>query len=356
MNSKVTLIIPVRREADMLIRCLKTVQAGTMVPEIIVMDCTADVKALDKARKLFRDVRFFDFGMNPGRAHAANTGIHITQTPYVMTLSPRLLVGKHCVEKLCGALEKDSTLFSAQAGILSAEDPSRISGAGWLVDLTASPVVRGVGSKASRYRRRAGITAAQMDAAIYRMEYLEATGIFDERFYCRLEDLDLGYRAVTAGFRNAYVPGAVCREMKGEPDSSFYRQLERGNLEYFRYKYGLKGPKAPKGEADPEIAAALERGRMLCFQAEIEQMEREQMGMTVTKQTLPEEFYMEIQKDGPHGVFPLYLGERSGDSLLQNPSLVRARAGMLAGSARKLWDKIPLGSPFSGRLKSEKSE
>ena len=339
MSDKVTLIIPVRRDADKLERCLRAVQSGTVVPRIVVMDCTADPEKLEKTREKFPGVRFFDLGMNPGRAHAVNTGIHITQTPYVMTLSPGLLVGKHCVERLCAALDGNSNLLSAQAKILSAEEPPRISGAGWLLDPAAEPVIRGAGRSAASCSRKTGITAAQMDAAIYRMEYLEVTGILDERFYTRLEDLDLGYRGLIAGFKNICEPSAKCREMEKAQTSSFYEQLETGNMEYFRYKYGLKGLRLPEGRAkkeDPQRAAALERGRMLCFQAEIERMEREELGMSVSKLTLPEEFYMEIKEDGPKGVFPLYVGSKAEESPLQIPDLLRARAGMLAGAAERV--------------------
>lgn len=338
MSDKVTLIIPVRRDADKLERCLRSVLSGTLVPRIIVMDCTADPEKLARTRGKFPGVRFFDLGMNPGRAHAVNTGFHITQTPYAMTLSPALLAGKHCVERLCDALDGDPDLLSAQAKILSAGEPARISGAGWLLDLAAEPVIRGAGRRAASCARRAGITAAQMDAAIYRMEYLEVTGILDERFYTRLEDLDLGYRGLIAGFKNICEPAAKCREMENAQTSAFYEQLETGNMEYFRYKYGLKGLRIPEGRAkkeDPQRAAALERGRMLCFQAEIEQMEKEELGMSVTNLTLPEEFYMEIREDGPKGVFPLYVGSKAEESPLQIPDLIRARAGMLAGAAER---------------------
>ena len=187
-----------------------------------------------------------------------------------------------------------------------------------------------------------------MDAAIYRMEYLEVTGILDERFYTRLEDLDLGYRGLIAGFKNVCEPAAKCREMESTPANSFYEQLETGNMEYFRYKYGLKGIRLPESKdkkEDPQRAAALERGRMLCFQAEIEQMEKEELGMSVTKLTLPEEFYMEIREDGPKGVFPLYVGSKAEESPLQIPDFLRARAGMLAGAAeraRRLFERRSL--------------
>ena len=86
-NSKVTLILPVRRYSAQVIRCLKSILAGTVVPEILVMDCTAEPGALDQVRKEFPQVRVFDFKMNPGRAHAVNTGIHLARTPYSRSIS-----------------------------------------------------------------------------------------------------------------------------------------------------------------------------------------------------------------------------------------------------------------------------
>lgn len=341
-KSIVTMIIPVRRSADNLRRCLSSVMAGTMVPQVIVMDCTAEEGALKGIKSAFPEVRIFEFGMNPGRAHAVNTGIHITQTPYVMTLSPDIVAGKHFVEKLFEAMEEDGNLLSAQGKILSGEDPSRLTGAGWSLDLAAQPAVRGAGAKASRYGRRARITAAQLDAAIFRMEYLEVTGILDERFYSRLEDLDLGFRGGLAGFDNLYEPEAVCK-VTGEPVAAeFYRQLETGNLEYFRYKYGIKGLKLPGKNLSAEDEAALERGRMMAFQAEIEMMEKQELGMSVTKQTLPQEFCMEIREDGPAGVYPLYLGERMETGLTQFPELVRMYAGMARGTAEGLSNQFSL--------------
>ena len=335
-SSKVTLLIPVRRADGQLHKCLASVMTGTVVPQIILMDCTAEAGALNSVRGRYPQIRIFDMQMNPGRAHAVNTGIHITRTPYVMTLSPGLAVGKHCVEKLCEALDRDSSLLSAQGKILSAEDPSRLAGAGWLLDLAARPVIRGKGARAISFAGRKRIAAAQMDCAVYRMEYLEVTGLMDERYYARLEDLDLGIRGCLAGFGNLYEPAAVCRETGKSSLTDFYRQLEVGNLVYLRYKYGFKELRLPWKKPEAGQEAALERGRMLCFMAELEMMEKEELGMTVTKQTLPEEFYMEIRKDGPSGVYPLYVGERDGGMASGIPDYLRMYAGMAKGTAEKL--------------------
>jgi hypothetical protein len=49
---------------------------------------------------------------------------------------------------------------------------------------------------------------------------------------------------------------------------------------------------------------------MLCFMAEMEMMEREELGMSVTKLPLPDEFCMEVSWAGRKLIYPLWLGER----------------------------------------------
>lgn len=344
INRKCTLILPVRKDSAQLRRCLAVVEAGTAVPGIVIMDCTAEKGALDMIRKRFPAVRVFDMGMNPGRAHAVNTGIHITTTPYVCVLSPNILVGRHCIERMLSALEKSAALMSVQARIMSADDPDRISGAGWSLTAAAEPFVRGRGSKVSRYMKKAKILAPQIDAAMFSMEALETAGILDERFYSRLEDLDLGYRGCMAGFDNLYEPSAVCREMESVNSSDFYRQLEIGNMVYFRYKHGLSDPgrylRSAIHSKDPGYEAALQRGAMLSFQAEMEMMERTELEMSVTKQTLPEEFCMEVKDEAVRRVFPLYLGERSGESPADIPDLLKMRLKMAAGTADRIRNLI----------------
>ena len=43
---------------------------------------------------------------------------------------------------------------------------------------------------------------------IYRMSVLKQIGVMDEKHFAYLEDLDLGYRARIAGYRNRYIPEA----------------------------------------------------------------------------------------------------------------------------------------------------
>ena len=53
INRKCTLILPVRKDSAQLRRCLAAVEAGTAVPGIVIMDCTAEKEALDRIRQKF---------------------------------------------------------------------------------------------------------------------------------------------------------------------------------------------------------------------------------------------------------------------------------------------------------------
>ena len=327
-TNKITLLIPVRSADEKLARCLRSVRAGTLVPKVIVLDCSTDDQTAEGIRRDEPDITVFRLGMNPGRAHALNTGFHIAVTPYVMTLDPGMKVGKRCVEELYRAIRKDETVFSVQAAILTEEDGIPVKEAGWKLNLAGEPCVMKCKGNAARRIGRIHTTAAcQIEAAMYRAEVLETIGILDERYYGMLEDADLGVRARREGYRNLCVPGAVCVRQESEVQSRFREQLEIGNLEYFRYKnrsrvqlpghpylaltQWIRSRKAEREGLGESREAAIQRGRMMCFQAEMELMEKTELGMSVTKQPLCEEFCMEVKDDNLRKVYPLYLGERA---------------------------------------------
>ena len=355
-DRKVTLLLPVRSADAQVKRCLRSVCAGTVVPKIIVLLCSGRKEDGEAIRRSFPEAVIFDPGLNPGRAHLLNTGFHISQSPYVMTLTPRLTVGKRCVEALCRTLEEDGGLAAVQAKILSAQDPARILGIGWNFRWDAEPYILGAGRRAKACDRSVRIAAPMIEAAMYRMEALEVTGLLDERFYGKLEDADLGYRAGLAGYDMRYVPRAVCREQTAERSGAFQRQLEIGNRIYLRYKirpvweqtlrrpfeYAGEQLRALTGSGEDAAGseAAVNRGRMLCYHAEMELMERSELEMSVTKLTLPEEFCMAVPDKRVEKVYPLYLGERPGYSAGETLQAALLRARMALSGAEDLLGKL----------------
>ena len=327
-TNKITLLIPARRADDKLTKCLRSVRSGTLVPKVIVLDLSTEDRTADLIRRDDPEVTVFRMGMNPGRAHALNTGFHIAVTPFVMTLDPCMRVGKHCIEELYSAIRQDEAVFSVQAAILAEEGGIPVKEAGWSQNFAGEPYVkRYKGKQARRIGRIHSTAACQIDAAMYRVEVLDTTGLLDERYYSVLEDADLGVRARREGYRNLCVPRAVCMRQENAVQSRFRAQLEIGNLEYFRYKNSsmgrlavqpylavmqrLRSRKAERAGFGEAREAAIQRGRMMCFQAEMELMEKTELGMSVTKQPLCEEFCMEVKDENLRNVYPLYLGERA---------------------------------------------
>lgn len=356
-RGRVTLIIPTHRAGETIRRTISSVLRGTVVPEIIVVDCGSGDGTPAAVREKFPRVRVVELGLNPGRAHAVNTGFLLAQTPYVMTLGQNTIVGNHCVQTLCEALDEDASLFSAQAKILKAERPQTLLSAGWNMDAAGVPYRRGQGLRAIDYGRRAPILAADLSATVYRSRVLEETGLLDERLYNCYEDVDLGYRARLAGYRNAYIPRAVVRMYSGTGSAVFQEKVALGNLMYLRYKNmsslqqilsrplidyyrQLYRREARRMGMISSYNAAVIRGRMLCFNAEMELAERENCGMSVTKLHLPEEFAMAVSDKRLQNVYPLWLGERTRDGAEQIPAFARLQMRLLAGTAEEAAESL----------------
>ena len=75
---------------------------------------------------------------------------------------------------------------------------------------------------------------------MYRREVFEEIGLFDEEHFAYLEDVDVGYRARIAGYRNVYEPMAriihVGSAASGSRHNEFKVRLSARNNLYLIYK------------------------------------------------------------------------------------------------------------------------
>ena len=390
-QTEVTAVIVTHNHGGAVRRCIKSLMSGTIVPKILVIDCGSKDSSLAQIEQItgHNPVRIIRLGVNTGRAHALNTGIHLVTTPYALTLSPEVTVGCHFVEKflngmislenrhkvvavqgliLKGLILKEKTALGSSAdGALSTgvttsantgtntdtngnvSDVTTVFSAGWRMRPGFIPC------RIAKIRRKERkILASDINASLFCMNTLREVGLMDERLFGCLEDVDLGIRAARMGYGSWLVPDAVCRFYGAAQPTAFEQKVITGNLIYMRYKYNRPrfmdtvdafvewlerrvgfGHDASVAAAtndasvaasanDASVAAsvnaagtdadandaAVERGRMLCFMAEMEMMEREELGMSVTKLPLPDEFCMEVSWAGQKLIYPLWLGER----------------------------------------------
>lgn len=241
---KAAVIIPNYNGAAYLEDCLRSLEANkTELFDVIVVDNGSDdgsqniAPALSGERTWISQIRLEE---NTGFSKAVNEGIRAARTEYVILLNNDTKAAPDFVERLVEAADADAGIFSAGAKMLSMREPDRIDGAGDFYCALGWAFARGKGQSAGRYAKPGQIFSACAGAALYRREMLDRIGLFDEKHFAYLEDVDLGYRARLYGFQNVYAPGAVVYHagsaVSGSRHNAFKVGLSSRNSVYLVYK------------------------------------------------------------------------------------------------------------------------
>lgn len=104
---------------------------------------------------------------------------------------------------------------AAASRMLRRDDPTRLDNAGHIFLNTGEVLPRGGGQPAASFTEPVDVVGACAGACVFRLDMLEDIGLFDEFFSTGYEDAELGIRAMLAGYRQVYVPGAVVHHRIG---------------------------------------------------------------------------------------------------------------------------------------------
>lgn len=209
---KLRIIIPNYNGAHFLKNCLDSLRHQTYQNfRITVVDNGSSDESVTLLQRYYPEADILNLPYNKGFAAAANAGIRSSKEPYVMLLNNDTTVKHNCVEKLMNAITSDSQIFSAGAHVLSMRAPYLTDTSGDFYSFFGYAFCRGQGLSAARFalsRHNQLSTFTNCGCAvIYRRCLLQKTGLFDERFFAYLEDVDLGFRARKMGYKNI-----VCTE------------------------------------------------------------------------------------------------------------------------------------------------
>ena len=269
---EITAVLPVRNCRQQLGKCLKALSAGTVVPEIIVVDDGSGDGTAEMVKKHWPSAVYLPLSGHLGYAHAANAGLRLVRSEYAFLIRPDLCPGRSCIEKLLEAMrpdkgfvkdfeegsekghekgrekgsEKDPEEGKGNAGhvfcavplFLKAEkekmpqaDPGEeesskrgaaasgkgVSGKVRGISEEGRDAVSGKSRESSGRGRGAAsgkvreILAVRDGCAMYSMKALEEIGWFDERHFDGLEALDLSLRGALYGYRTVEAAGAAVR-------------------------------------------------------------------------------------------------------------------------------------------------
>lgn len=237
---KTTVIIPNYKGIEYIDQCLKSVYAGSVPAEVILVDNASGDGSLELVRERYPQVQIIEFAENTGFSKAVNAGIRAAKTEYVLLLNNDTVAAPEMVEYLERAMDERTESFSAAARMISLKDRDRLDGAGDFYCALGWAFARGKDKPKDSYLSLDRIFSSCAGCAIYRRELFDRVGLFDENHFAYLEDVDLGYRANIYGYPNWYVPEAVVYHAgsaaSGSRHNEFKVRLSARNSIYLVYK------------------------------------------------------------------------------------------------------------------------
>ena len=208
----VTVVIPNWNGREYLKTCLDSLKnQDTDDFEILVIDNASEDGSAEFIRENYPKVRLLSEESNLGFSGGVNEGIKNSETPYVLLLNNDIEADPGFVRNLTAAIEKDDRIFSVSSRMINFRERELMDDAGDLYTILGWAFQRGVGQKTSdsRYLKPQKVFSACGGASIYRRKVFDEIGLFDLKHFAYLEDLDVGYRALLAGYRNMYEPSAI---------------------------------------------------------------------------------------------------------------------------------------------------
>ncbi len=216
MNSfpySASVIIPSWNGMKWLPGCLDALKKqSTLDFEIIVVDNGSSDESVSYMRDMHPDVRIITLDKNYGFSVAVNAGIREAKGEYLLLLNNDTLPDQEWVSTLLRVIADSPAHVGSLASLMvSMDDPSVTDDAGDYLDWQGLAYKRGHGDPVSQWTRSEPVFSACAGAALYRREFFDATGLFDEKFVSYLEDIDLGLRGNLLGFSCVFVPAARVR-------------------------------------------------------------------------------------------------------------------------------------------------
>jgi GT2 family glycosyltransferase len=234
-----SVVVVTFRSRDVVAACLESLQEPSP-RAVVVVDNASDDGTADFVRERFPSARVLELRRNIGFGAAANAGVELVETPYVLVLNPDAApIGDGLSPLLACASARPNAAIVAPALVDEAgrPQPSRIG----------YPTARWTGSPAvtSFPRRRAGVEDrgfAVGAALLFRCDAFRAVGGFDPDYFLFYEEVDLCLRLEQAGWAIVSCPEATFRHAGGASTrrnwrESYRRQLA-GHLRFIRQHYG----------------------------------------------------------------------------------------------------------------------
>jgi GT2 family glycosyltransferase len=224
----ISIIIPNYNGLEMLKQCLKSLDESILKPtEIIIVDNGSSDHSVEWVSENYPNIICIVNENNKGFSPAVNQGIAISKYKYVILLNNDVVVKNTWLQHLIDIAETNENIFSVSSKMLQYYNPDLIDDAGDSYTILGWAYKRGDGTCAeTNYNKTDNIFSACAGAALYRRSILNEIGYFDENFFAYLEDVDLGFRALNAGYTNIFCSNAIVYHIGSATSGSKYNTFK----------------------------------------------------------------------------------------------------------------------------------
>ena len=219
-DPRLTVIIPTWNRARLLERCLSSLARQRVSCPVLVVDNGSTDSTREMLETRFSGVEVLALEENQGFARAVNRGILHCSSHFVALLNNDTEVDPGWVEAGLAAFDRNPSYWFLASRMMDYRQRNRIDSAGDGYDRTGMPFKRGRGDPCELHSRSRPVLGASAGAAFYRRDLFRRIGLFDEKYYMYLEDVELSLRAQLTGHPCLYVPEAVVYHIEAASDPS----------------------------------------------------------------------------------------------------------------------------------------
>ncbi len=177
--------------------------------EVIVVDNGSSDGSREMIEQQYPEVRLLKLPDNMGFAIACNEGIKASSAEYIVLLNNDIEVTPDWLKELYGGMERHPECGMGTTKMMFLDQRDVFYNTGDLFHSWSSGGGRGQGEKdLGQYEREEYVFGACAGAGIYRREFFNQVGLFDEDFFIFAEDVDLNMRGQLQGLKAVYLPKA----------------------------------------------------------------------------------------------------------------------------------------------------
>ena len=204
------MIVPTYQGRHHLEGLLPSLRKQTLPHEVIVVDNASTDDTHEFLRRGWPDVRLLALPENLGFGRAVNEAVAASSARTIVLLNNDIVCTPTFLERLVDALDPADGVTMAAPVLVRRGDEGRIDTAGIVVDKTLHGFNHLYGEPVEALKDGAFDPLAPCGgaAAFDRAAFLEVGG-FDPAFFAYLEDVDLGIRCSSRGWRCRLAPTAV---------------------------------------------------------------------------------------------------------------------------------------------------